>query len=68
MKYDYGMGLPAIINGTPETEEQLPQRARNVVAKRLGIDPRSMVERMDKGSANHGSNDIARTAAFNYEP
>ena len=35
MKYDYGMGLPAIINGTPETEEQLQQRARNVVAKRL---------------------------------
>ena len=66
-KYDYGMGLPSIVNGTTESEQQLQQRARNVVAKRLGIDPRSMVERMDKGSANHGSNDIARTAAFNYE-
>ena len=32
-KYDYGMGLPSIVNGTTETEEQLQQRARNAVAK-----------------------------------
>ena len=42
-KYDYGMGLPSIVNGTTESEEQLQQRARNVIAKRLGIVPREML-------------------------
>lgn len=50
-KWDYGKGLPSIVNGTAETEAQLQQQAREVVARKLGIDPRSMVERRDKGSA-----------------
>ena len=49
-KWDYGKGLPSIVNGTAETEAQLQQQAREVVARKLGIDPRSMVERRDKGS------------------
>ena len=50
-RWDYGKGLPSVINGTAESEEQLQQQAREVVARKLGIDPRSMVERRDKGSA-----------------
>ena len=49
-KWDYGKGLPSIVNGTAETEAQLQQQAREAVARKLGIDPRSMVERRDKGS------------------
>jgi len=51
-KSDYGAGLPAVLNGTAESEEQLKQRARDEVARKLGIDPRSMVERRDKGSTD----------------
>ena len=49
-RWDYGKGLPSVINGTAESEEQLQQQAREAVARKLGIDPKSMVERMDKGS------------------
>ena len=66
-KYDYGMGLPSIVNGTTETEEQLQQRARNAVAKRLGIDARSMVERKDQASTDQRFNNLNTAAAFNYE-
>ena len=38
-KWDYGKGLPSIVNGTAETEEQLQQQAREAVARNLGIDP-----------------------------
>jgi len=51
-RWDYGKGLPSVINGTAESEEQLQQQAREVVARKLGIDPRSMVERRDKGSTD----------------
>ena len=66
-KYDYGMGLPSIVNGTTETEEQLQQRARNAVAKRLGIDARSMVERKDQASTDQRFNNLNTAAALNYE-
>ena len=52
-KSDYGNGLPAVLNGTAESEEQLQQRARNEVARKLGIDPRLMAEQKNRGSADH---------------
>jgi len=51
-RWDYGKGLPSVLNGTAESEEQLQQQAREAVARKLGIDPRSMVERRDKGSTD----------------
>ena len=50
-RWDYGKGLPSVINGTAASEEQLQQEAREVVARKLGIDPSLMVERRDKRSA-----------------
>ena len=34
-RWDYGKGLPSVINGTAASEEQLQQEAREVVARKL---------------------------------
>ena len=66
-KWDYGNGLPSLINGTAESEEHLQQKAREAVARKLGIDPRSMVERRDKGSADHAQDYyVPRTSEHLY--
>ena len=66
-KSDYGNGLPAVLNGTAESEEQLQQRARNEVARKLGIDPRLMAEQKNKGSADHAQDYyVPRTSEHLY--
>ena len=56
-RWDYGKGLPSVINGTAESEEQLQQQAREVVARKLGIDPQERVHKdMEKNFAAYPKN------------
>ena len=45
-------GLPGILEGSTESEAELMDQARAAVARKLGIDARSMVERKDQTSAD----------------
>ena len=47
-------GLPGIIEGTTASDAELMDQARAAVARKLGIDARSMVERKDQTSGDHG--------------
>ena len=46
-------GLPGILEGTTASDAELMDQARAAVARKLGIDARSMVERKDQTSADH---------------
>ena len=46
-------GLPGILEGTTASDAELMDQARAAVARKLGIDARSMVARKDQASADH---------------
>ena len=47
-------GLPGILEGTTASDAELMDQARAAVARKLGIDARSMVARKDQASADQG--------------